>query len=56
MDRRLTTTLVIMPFGIDENRATWEQMLLYTYQQGIAHKHVTPEDIFQNGIMTRVVV
>ena len=34
------------PFGIEENRATWEQMLLYTYQQGIAHKHVKPEDIF----------
>jgi 4,5-dihydroxyphthalate decarboxylase len=44
------------PFGIDQNRATFEQMLLYTYQQGIAHKHVTPEDIFPEGIMTDVVV
>jgi 4,5-dihydroxyphthalate decarboxylase len=44
------------PFGIDENRPTWEQMLLYTYQQGIAHKHVTPEDVFPEGIMTKVVV
>ena len=44
------------PFGIEENRATWEQMLLYTYQQGIAHKHVKPEDIFPKGIMTDVVV
>ena len=44
------------PFGIEENRATWEQMLLYTYQQGIAHKHVKPEDIFPEGIMTAVVV
>jgi 4,5-dihydroxyphthalate decarboxylase len=44
------------PFGIDENRPTWEQMLLYTYQQGIAHKHVKPEDIFPKGIMTKVVV
>ena len=44
------------PFGIEENRATWEQMLLYTYQQGIAHKHVTPEDIFPKSIMTNVVV
>lgn len=44
------------PFGIDENRATWEQMLLYTYQQGIAHKHMTPEDIFPKGIMTKVIV
>lgn len=44
------------PFGIEENRATWEQMLLYTYQQGIAHKHVTPEEVFPEGIMTNVVV
>jgi len=44
------------PFGIDENRATWEQMLLYTHQQGIAHKHVAPEDIFPKGLMTKVVV
>ena len=44
------------PFGIDENRPTWEQMLLYAYQQGIAHKHVTPEDIFPKGIMSNVVV
>ena len=44
------------PFGIDENRPTWEQMLLYAYQQGIAHKHMTPENIFPKGIMTKVVV
>lgn len=44
------------PFGIEENRPTWEQMLLYTYQQGIAHRHVKPEDIFPKGIMTKVVV
>ena len=44
------------PFGIEENRPTWELMLLYTYQQGIAHKHTTPENIFPKGIMTKVVV
>ncbi len=44
------------PFGIEENRPTWEQMLLYTHQQGIAHRHMTPEDIFPQGIMTKVVV
>jgi 4,5-dihydroxyphthalate decarboxylase len=44
------------PYGIEENRATWEQMLLYTYQQGIAHKHMKPEDIFPKGIMTSVIV
>lgn len=44
------------PYGIEENRPTWEQMLLYTYQQGIAHKHMKPEDIFPKGIMTKVIV
>jgi 4,5-dihydroxyphthalate decarboxylase len=46
----------MFPFGIEPNRKTFEQMLLYTYQQGIAHKHVTPEDIFPPGIMTKIVV
>jgi len=27
------------PFGIEENRPTIEQLLLYTWQQGIAHRH-----------------
>lgn len=44
------------PYGIEENRPTWEQMLLYTYQQGIAHKHMKPEDIFPAGVMTKVIV
>jgi len=44
------------PFGIEENYKTFEQMLLYTYQQGIAHKHVKPEDIFPKGIMTKVII
>jgi 4,5-dihydroxyphthalate decarboxylase len=44
------------PFGIEKNRPTFEQMLLYTYQQGIAERHMTPEEIFPQGIMTKVVV
>jgi 4,5-dihydroxyphthalate decarboxylase len=44
------------PYGIEENRATWEQMLLYTYQQGIAHRHAKVEEIFPQGIMTKIVV
>lgn len=44
------------PFGIEENRTTWEQMALYTFQQGIAHKQFTPEEIFPNGMMTKVVI
>ena len=44
------------PYGIEKNRATWEQMALYTYQQGIAHHQFTPEEIFPQGIMTKVIV
>ena len=46
----------LFPYGIEENRPTWEQMLLYTYQQGIAHRHAAPEEIFPRGIMTKVVI
>ena len=44
------------PYGIEENRPTWEQMLLYTHQQGIAHRHAKPEDLFPKGVMTMVKV
>ena len=46
----------LFPYGIEENRATWEQMALYTYQQGIAHRHMKPEEFFPSGIMTKVVI
>jgi 4,5-dihydroxyphthalate decarboxylase len=39
------------PFGIDENRATFEQFLRYTYEQGIAHRHAKVEEIFPPGMM-----
>jgi 4,5-dihydroxyphthalate decarboxylase len=44
------------PYGIEENRPTWERFLRYTHEQGIAHRHVKPEDIFPKGIMTSVKV
>jgi 4,5-dihydroxyphthalate decarboxylase len=44
------------PYGIEENRATWEQLLGYAAQQGIAHRLVTPDEIFPKGVMTEVVV
>ena len=44
------------PYGIEENRATWEQMALYTHQQGIAHRQFAPEEIFPQGIMTQVII
>jgi len=42
------------PYGIEENRPTLEQFMRYTYEQGIAKRHVKPEDIFPKGIMTLV--
>jgi 4,5-dihydroxyphthalate decarboxylase len=42
------------PYNIDENRPTWEQMARYNYEQGIALRHVKPEELFPKGIMTRV--
>jgi len=42
------------PYGIDANRPTLELFLRYTYEQGIAHRLVKPEDIFPAGIMASV--
>jgi 4,5-dihydroxyphthalate decarboxylase len=44
------------PYGIEENRATWELMALYTFQQGIAHRQFTPEEIFPASISTKVII
>ena len=46
----------LFPYGIEPNRPTWEQMALYTWQQGIAHRQFTPEEIFPRGIMTSVTI
>jgi 4,5-dihydroxyphthalate decarboxylase len=42
------------PYGIEENRPTLEQFLRYTFEQGISHRHASPEEIFPKGIMTSV--
>ncbi len=44
------------PYGIEENRATWEQMALYTHQQGIAHRRFKPEEIFPQSVTTKVII
>jgi 4,5-dihydroxyphthalate decarboxylase len=44
------------PYGIEENRPTFEQLALYSYQQGIAHRHVKIEEYFPKGVMTKVVI
>ena len=46
----------LFPYGIDANRPTWEQMARYTFEQGIAHRLMTPEDMFPRGIMTKVII
>jgi 4,5-dihydroxyphthalate decarboxylase len=42
------------PFGIEENRPTLELFLQYTFEQGIAHRHAKPDEIFPPGIMVSV--
>jgi 4,5-dihydroxyphthalate decarboxylase len=44
------------PFGIEENRPTLELFLQYTYEQGTAHRHARPEEIFPENIMVSVKV
>ena len=46
----------VFPYGIDENRATLEALTKYTFQQGIAHRHMAVEDMFPAGVMTKVVI
>jgi 4,5-dihydroxyphthalate decarboxylase len=44
------------PFGVEENRKTWEMMGLYTHQQGIAHRQFAPEEIFPDSVTTKVII
>ena len=44
------------PYGIEENRPTFEQLALYSYQQGIAHRHVKIEEYFPEGVNTKIVI
>lgn len=42
------------PFGIEENRPTFEQFLRYVHEQGIAHRHAKVDEIFPHGMMVDV--
>ncbi len=42
------------PFGIEENRPTFDQFLRYVHEQGIAHRHARVEEIFPKGMMVEV--
>jgi 4,5-dihydroxyphthalate decarboxylase len=34
------------PYGIEPNRPTLEAFLRYAFEQGVAKKHLAPEDLF----------
>jgi 4,5-dihydroxyphthalate decarboxylase len=39
----------IFPYGIEANRKTLEAFCQYAFEQGIAHYHAKPEDLFAKG-------
>ena len=40
------------PYGIEPNRTTLEAFLLYGFEQGLFHKHMTPEDMFPKEVQS----
>ncbi|MBO21753.1 MAG: 4,5-dihydroxyphthalate decarboxylase [Rhodospirillaceae bacterium] len=40
------------PYGIEPNRQTLEAFLLYAYEQGVCHRHLAPEDLFPEQLLT----
>ena len=40
------------PYGIEPNRKTLEAFLLYGYEQGLFHRHMTPEDMFPKEVQS----
>lgn len=44
------------PYGLERNRRTLETMLLYAWQQGIAHRQLQAEELFPPGIDDPVLV
>ncbi len=44
------------PYGVEANRAALDLFLRYAYEQGIARRLVTPEEIFPPGIDVKVAV
>ena len=40
------------PYGIEPNRKTLEAFLLYGYEQGLFHRHLTPEEMFPKEVQS----
>ena len=44
------------PYGIEGNRATLETFLQYTFEQGVTHRLLTPEELFPEEVQSRTIV
>ena len=42
----------LWPYGTAANRKTLEAFLLYAFEQGVCHRHLTPEDLFAPQVST----
>ena len=40
------------PYGIEPNRPTLEAFLLYAHEQGVCHRHLTPEELFPREVQS----
>jgi 4,5-dihydroxyphthalate decarboxylase len=40
------------PYGIEKNRKTLEAFLQYGYEQGLFHRHLTPEEMFPKEVQS----
>ena len=43
----------IWPYGLEKNRATLEAFVQFAYEQGVAHRKVTPEELFAPQTLDR---
>ncbi|MDF1593583.1 MAG: hypothetical protein P1P89_18905 [Desulfobacterales bacterium] len=44
------------PYGISPNRTTLEAFLQYTYEQGVCHRRLKPEELFPKSVQSSYVV
>ena len=40
------------PYGIQSNRTTLEAFLQYGFEQGLFHRHMTPEELFPKEVQS----
>lgn len=42
----------IWPYGIEPNRVTLEAFLKFAYEQGVCHRHLSPEELFPKEVQS----